>query len=130
MARTKRELPAGLTEETLDASVAGVRTQDEFDVLFRGLKQAITERILRAELTEHLGYPEGEPRPAATTNARNGTTPKTLVTESGAVPLEAASKLLYLALRNAVVKLGAPKDWKIAMQHITLVFGDRVPMSE
>ena len=43
---------------------------------------------------------------------------------------EAASKLLYLALRNAVVKLGAPKDWKLAMQHITLLFGDRVPMSE
>ena len=44
--------------------VAGVRTQAEFDVMFRGLKQAITERILRAELTEHLGYPEGETRPA------------------------------------------------------------------
>lgn len=88
MPRRKRELPAGLTEETLDALVAGVRTQAEFDVRFRGLKQAITERILRAELTEHLGYPEGEARPADTTNARNGTTPKTLVTESGALPLE------------------------------------------
>ena len=88
MPRRKRELPAGLTEETLDALVAGVRTQAEFDVMFRGLKQAITERILRAELTEHLGYREGEARPAETTNARNGTTPKTLLTESGALPLE------------------------------------------
>jgi transposase-like protein len=40
---------------------------------------------------------------------------------------EAASKLLYLALRNATPRLGAPKDRKIAMQHITLLFGDRVP---
>lgn len=88
MPRRKRDLPAGLTEETLDALVAGVRTQAEFDVMFRGLKQAITERILRAELTEHLGYPEGDARPADTTNARNGTTPKTLLTESGALPLE------------------------------------------
>lgn len=88
MARKKRELPAGLTEETLDALVAGVRTQAEFDVMFRGLKQAITERILRAELTAHLGYPDGAARPPATTNARNGTTPKTVLTESGALPLE------------------------------------------
>jgi putative transposase len=63
MARTKRELPAGLTEETLDALVAGVHTQAEFDVVFQGLKNALTERILRAELTEHLGYPEGAERP-------------------------------------------------------------------
>ena len=40
---------------------------------------------------------------------------------------EAASKLLYLALRNAVVKLGAPKDWHVALRHITLLYGDRVP---
>jgi transposase-like protein len=77
-----------LTEEALEALVAGVRTQAEFDVMFRGLKQAITERILRAELTAHLGYPDGAVRPPATTNARNGTTPKTVLTESGALPLE------------------------------------------
>ena len=67
MPRRKRELPAGLTEEALDALAAGVRTEAEFDVMFRGLKQALTERILRAELTEYLGYPEGEARPADTT---------------------------------------------------------------
>jgi transposase-like protein len=93
MARKKRELPAalreaGLTEDTLDALVAGVHTQAEFDVVFHGLKKALTERILRAELTEHLGYPDGAPRPAETHNARNGTTPKTVLTESGALPLE------------------------------------------
>ncbi len=43
---------------------------------------------------------------------------------------EAASTLPNLALRTAVMHLGAPKDWKVAMQHITLLFGDRVPMSE
>jgi hypothetical protein len=40
MARRKRELPAGLreaglTEETLDALVAGVPTLAEFDVVFQ-----------------------------------------------------------------------------------------------
>jgi transposase-like protein len=85
--KKKRELPAGLTEETVDALVAGVRTPAEFDVLFRALKQALTERVLRAELTQHLGYPDGGVRPPAMTNARNGTTPKTVLTESGALPL-------------------------------------------
>lgn len=93
MARKKRELPAGLkeaglTEETLDALVAGVHTQAEFDVVFQGLKKALTERILRGELTAHLGYPDGAARPAEMTNARNGTTPKTVLSESGALSLE------------------------------------------
>jgi putative transposase len=43
---------------------------------------------------------------------------------------EAATKLLYLALRNALVKLGPPRDWRVAMQHITLLYGDRVPAAE
>ena len=43
---------------------------------------------------------------------------------------DAASKLLCLALRNAAVKLGPPKDWRTAMEHISLLFGDRVPAVE
>jgi putative transposase len=78
---------AGLTDEALDQLVTGVRTPAELDALFQGLKQAITERILRAELTEHLGYPEGEARPDGVANARNGTTPKTVLTDAGALPL-------------------------------------------
>jgi transposase-like protein len=50
---------------------------------------------------------------------------------SGHFPTDdAASKLLYLALKNAVVRLGPARDWRVAIQHITLLFGDRVPMSE
>ena len=86
MARS-RKLPEGLTEETLDQWVAGVRTPAELDTLFRDLKRSLTERILRAELTEHLGYPEGAARPPDQPNARNGTTPKTVLTEEGALPL-------------------------------------------
>ena len=43
---------------------------------------------------------------------------------------EAASKLLYLALRNASVKLGPPKEWRVALRHIRLLFGDRLPAWE
>jgi len=45
------------------------------------------ERILGAALTHHLGYAAGEPKPAAQPNHRNGMTPKTGVTEDGALPL-------------------------------------------
>lgn len=86
MARKKRVLPAGLTEEGLEALVAGVRTPAELEDVFRDVKRALVERVLRAELTQHLGYPEGA-RPETATNARNGTTPKTVLTDDGALPL-------------------------------------------
>jgi len=86
MAR-KRRLPAGLTEEALEALTAEVRTPAELEEVFRGLKQALVERVLRAELTQHLGYPEGRERPEGASNARNGTTPKTVLTEEGELPL-------------------------------------------
>jgi transposase-like protein len=87
MARSSRKLPEGLTEETLDQLVAGVRTPEQLEALFRQLKGALTERILRAELTAHLGYPQGGARPEGQPNARNGTTPKTVLTDAGALPL-------------------------------------------
>ncbi len=83
----KRQLPEGLTEASLDALVEGVRTPEQLEEVFRDLKKALVERVLRAELTQHLGYPEGEGRPAGATNARNGTTPKTVLTDEGTLPL-------------------------------------------
>lgn len=84
----RRELPPGLTEEALDALVGGVGTPEQLEEVFRGLKKALVERVLRGELTAHLGYPEGGSRPTETTNARNGTTPKTILTEEGRLPLD------------------------------------------
>ena len=47
------------------------------------------ERALEVELTDHLGYePHREP-PGGVGNTRNGTTPKTLVTEQGRVGIDA-----------------------------------------
>jgi len=86
MART-RGLPEGLTEDALDALIADVTTPAQVEALLRDVKKALVERVLRAELTQHLGYPEGSERPEGATNARNGTTPKTVLTEEGALPL-------------------------------------------
>jgi hypothetical protein len=44
--------------------------------------------MLGAELKHHLGYAPGEEKPAGQANHRNGTTPKTVLTDDGALPLE------------------------------------------
>ncbi|HEX2290982.1 MAG TPA: IS256 family transposase [Pseudonocardiaceae bacterium] len=51
------------------------------------LVKAVLERGLQAELSEHLGYEKGDPAGRSSPNSRNGTTPKTLVSEVGPVPL-------------------------------------------
>lgn len=90
-----RKLPRGLTEDALAALTAEVRTSEELEDVFRTLKGALVERVLRAELTHHLGYAEGRERPAGVANARNGTTPKTVLTDEGplslAIPRDRAS---------------------------------------
>ncbi len=84
---TAEPLPAGLTPEILDQLVAGVQTSADFQLVWRNLQKAMAERVLKAELTHHLGYPEGGAR-GPDGNARNGFTPKALRTESGPIALE------------------------------------------
>ncbi len=50
--------------------------------------KAVLERGLGAELTGHLGYESGDRAGRGSSNSRNGTTPKTVQTEVGAVPLD------------------------------------------
>ena len=85
MARTKT--PPRFAPEALDALLAGRTSPTEVDELFRAMKQALMERILAGELTDHLGYPPGAERPYGAQNARNGSTPKTVLTDDGAVPI-------------------------------------------
>jgi putative transposase len=84
--KTEAPTPA-FDPEALDALIGDARTADDVDALFRQMKKALMERILGAELTHHLGYAPGEAKPATQPNHRNGTTPKTVVTEDGALPL-------------------------------------------
>src|SRR5690606_12536721 len=84
MARGK---PKGDPQQAaVEALVAEVRTPEQMEAVFRVLKQRLVEQVLQAELTEHLGYAPGTGR-AADGNARNGTTPKTVLTDEGALPL-------------------------------------------
>ena len=56
--------------------------------LLPGLIKLALERGLAAELTDHLGYDKGDPAGRVLPNARNGTSPKTVLTEAGPVPLD------------------------------------------
>jgi putative transposase len=53
-----------------------------------GLKAALMERMLRGEMTHHLGYATGEDAPTEISNRRNGTSSKTLQTENGEVTIQ------------------------------------------
>jgi putative transposase len=52
------------------------------------MTKAVLERALVEELTEHLGYEQGDPAGVGSGNSRNGYTPKRLATEAGTVDLE------------------------------------------
>ena len=56
--------------------------------LLAGVTKTVLQAALDAEMADHLGYEKGE-RPAFPAgNHRNGTSPKTVLTEVGAIPLE------------------------------------------
>ncbi len=61
----------------------GVKTEADLAAVTRTMMKTLIETALKAELTEHLGYEEGDPAGANGGNSRNGTTLKTLVSESG-----------------------------------------------
>jgi transposase-like protein len=86
MAKKKQE--SEFPDAEIDALIEGTKTTADLEVLFSRLKKRMIERILDGELTHHLGYAAGEAKPADQPNHRNGSTPKTVLTESGAVPLD------------------------------------------
>jgi transposase-like protein len=57
------------------------------DGLLSQVTKAVLERALAEEMTGHLGYDKHDPAGRGSGNSRNGTTPKTVLTEVGAVDL-------------------------------------------
>jgi len=81
-------LDAGLFDELMDRVDAGELTLTGQGGFLPEMVKAVLERGLAAELTEHLGYERGDPAGRGSPNSRNGSTPKTLLTEVGEVPLD------------------------------------------
>jgi putative transposase len=83
---------AVLDDQMLDDLVSrmrgdGVRLSGPGGFLTEMLK-AVLERGLQTELTEHLGYDKHDPVGHGSGNSRNGSTPKTVLTEVGPVALD------------------------------------------
>ena len=83
------EVPlAPIPSEILDQFVGqGPLTPEELDAVVRRFKKAIIERALGAELSHHLGYVSGGTKPEDTTNHRNGSSGKTVLTDDGPLAL-------------------------------------------
>jgi transposase-like protein len=80
---------APVPSEILDQFVGqGAISHEELDAAVRRFKKAIIERALGSELTHHLGYPPGGRRPEDTTNHRNGTGGKTVMTDYGPLAID------------------------------------------
>lgn len=92
MPRTARTKPASLfSPELLDEILKTHNSQEAIfgsNGIVKDLIRALTERSLQTELSHHLGYQKHQPDGKNSGNSRNGTTPKTLKTDQGELPLQ------------------------------------------
>ena len=89
---TERAVATAVSDELVDAVVVdalegGVELLGPDGVLAE-LTKRVLERALAEEMTDHLGYEPGDPIGHGTGNNRNGSTPKKVLTEVGAVDLD------------------------------------------
>jgi transposase-like protein len=74
-----------MNKEALEAfareAAKGIKTEQDLNDFRQMLTKVTVERVLNAELDDHLGYDKHEV--SRTSNSRNGTTSKTLRTEDG-----------------------------------------------
>jgi len=81
-----------ISNEVIDELLAGASTEEEIagpSGLLAELTKRLVERAMEVELTDHVGYEPHQEPPGGGGNTRNGTTPKTLITEHGKVPIDA-----------------------------------------
>lgn len=90
--RREPEGPQFLDPEQAEALIEQAREQGVEllgeNGLLKQMTKAVLERALVEELTDHLGYEVGDQAGQGSGNSRNGYTPKTLLTEAGAVGLD------------------------------------------
>ncbi len=84
MAETKSRIDP----EVLDDLLRGVDDERDLTGVLRQLSKQLIERVLEAELTEHLGHDPGEVVINPEGNVRNGSSKKTLKGELGQVDLD------------------------------------------
>ena len=75
-------------KELIDQFCTGPMTGEAVNAATVAFKKALIERALGGELSHHLGYPPGAPRPVAVPNQRNGASGKTVLTGDGPLRIE------------------------------------------
>ncbi|MBK8230616.1 MAG: IS256 family transposase [Candidatus Eisenbacteria bacterium] len=85
----KRDEDAAL-DKVLDDLIRGLSPKEILGEggLLKQMTKRLAERALQAEMTEHLGYEKHAVSGHHSGNSRNGTTAKTIITESGQVEIE------------------------------------------
>jgi putative transposase len=63
-------------------------TPGAIEDVMRGVKKALIERALGAQMSHHLGYSPGAAKPSEATNHRNGNSGKTVLTGDAALRIE------------------------------------------
>lgn len=81
------ELPR-IPPELIEQFVSGPMSAEAIQMASVAFKKALIERAMGAELSHHLGYKAGDERPESSSNCRNGTSSKTVLTEDGPVRIE------------------------------------------
>ena len=77
-----------ISAKLLEELIPGPVTKEEFEDIFQNFKKAFIERALSAEMSHHLGYTSEQAKPQGTTNHRNGSSPKTVLTDTGPLRID------------------------------------------
>jgi putative transposase len=88
--KTKKAAAAlpSIPKELIDQFVTGPMSAEAVNAASVAFKKALIERALGAELSHHLGYSPGAPKPEEASNHRNGMSGKTVLTEDGPLRIE------------------------------------------
>lgn len=76
-----------LDSKTIDDLTSGCKTPEDFKSLIQQFMQKTLQTALDSELEEHLGYKKHDVSGRSTGNSRNGSTPKTLRSDLGEIPI-------------------------------------------
>jgi putative transposase len=85
--KTSAALPT-IPKELIDQFVSGPMSAEAVQAASMAFKKALIERALGAELGLHLGYAHGAAKPEDSSNQRNGSSGKTVLTEDGPLRVE------------------------------------------
>ena len=124
----KTTVDAELVGQLVDqARASGLQLTGEGGLLAQ-LTKLVVESALDGEITDHLGYDQGDPAGRGTGNSRNGTRSKTVVTDVGPVeidvPRDRDSSFEPQIVRKRQRRLGGVEDMVLSLSAKGLTHGE------